>query len=414
MKRQEHDMVRFIHTADVHFGVENYGKVDPHTGIHTRLLDFKRAFDACIEAAVQHQVDFFLFAGDAYKTTTPTPTQQRLLVSSFMKLVRANIPVVMVIGNHDNPLSFGKAHALDIFQYLPSDMFYIIDRPRSFTLATQSGTVQIVGIPWPTRTTLSLRSAYLGTHPQQISSYMSRVVGDMIQQYAAELDPQLPAILTGHLTVSNGIFSGSEKQAIYGKDPVLLPSQLAITPFDYVALGHLHRYQNLNPDGTPVVYSGSIDRIDFGERTEKKGFCLVNIDDKRTSYTFYHTPIRPCIQIDVTISDIQQQTQDIIQALSRYDLKHAIVKIRYYLPENTRDTVDVSAIEHATQAAHYIAGIIPVYTIQTRKRRTHVSTQARIDQLLDTYFRQQTCTSQQRAALTKRAMQLMQEADTED
>lgn len=90
---------------------------------------------------------------------------------------------------------------------------------------------------------------------------------------ANKLDHSIPAVLASHLTVSTGIFSGSEKRAIYGNDPVLLPSQLAIPPFDYVALGHLHRYQNLNQKGYPaIVYSGSVERVDFGERREDKGF----------------------------------------------------------------------------------------------------------------------------------------------
>ena len=102
-------MIKFIHTADIHFGVENYGRIDHTTGIHTRLLDFYRALGVCIDRAIDEKVDFFLFAGDAYKTAQPTPTQQRLLLASFLRLFRAKIPIVMVIGNHDHALSFGKA-----------------------------------------------------------------------------------------------------------------------------------------------------------------------------------------------------------------------------------------------------------------------------------------------------------------
>src|SRR6202030_3232161 len=102
--------------------------------------------------------------------------------------------------------------------------------------------------------------------------YISQAVAHIIKDAAEKLDPTVPAVLAGHLTVSSGIFSGSEKRAVYGNDPVLLPSQLAVAPYDYVALGHLHRYQNLNPQGHPaIVYSGSIERIDFGERKEEKG-----------------------------------------------------------------------------------------------------------------------------------------------
>jgi len=91
-------MITFIHTADTHFGMENYGKIDPKTGIHSRLLDFEKAFSFCIDTALEKNVDFFLFCGDAYKTTNPTPTQQKLLLNCFLRLYKANIPVVIIIG----------------------------------------------------------------------------------------------------------------------------------------------------------------------------------------------------------------------------------------------------------------------------------------------------------------------------
>src|ERR1700733_5670426 len=99
--------MQFIHTADIHFGMENYGKIDPETGIHSRLLDFKKSFDTCVDYAIEHRVDLFVFAGDAYKTAKRSPTQQKLLMQSFMRLYQASIPVVIVVGNHDNPLSYG-------------------------------------------------------------------------------------------------------------------------------------------------------------------------------------------------------------------------------------------------------------------------------------------------------------------
>src|SRR5581483_2483124 len=101
-------MIKFVHTADVHFGMENYGRIDPATGIHTRLLDFERAFNFCIDVAIKEKVDFLLFCGDAYKTTNPSPTQQKLMLKCLLRLYKANIPVIIIVGNHDNPLSYGK------------------------------------------------------------------------------------------------------------------------------------------------------------------------------------------------------------------------------------------------------------------------------------------------------------------
>lgn len=383
-------MIRFIHTADVHFGMENYGKIDPATGIHTRLLDFERAFNACIDKAIALDVDFFLFAGDAYKTANPSPTQQQLLLRCLLRLFKANIPVVMVIGNHDNPLSFGKAHALDIFNEVPLAGFHVIAKPTSFTLQTKNGPVNIVGIPWPTRNTLALSEKHAADTFSLITDYISKTVSSIIMHYAQELDPTIPAVLTGHLTVSSGIFSGSEKRAIYGTDPIFLPSQLALAPFDYVGLGHLHRYQNLNKNGYPaIVYSGSIERIDFGERNDEKGFCLVTVHEKNnTTHEFIKVPVRPFFHIEVDLkSDTGiSQTEQIMQALAKYDLEGAIVKIIYRIPQGKQDTVDLQVIQRGCRAAMYCVGIIPVRSLEAKERRTVAHVDMDLPTLLGLYF----------------------------
>jgi len=116
-------VITFYHAADFHFGIENYGKIDTQTGMHTRLLDFVASLNECVTRAIEEKIDFFLFCGDAYKTAVPTPTQQKALMTLLLKLHAAKIPVVIVVGNHDNPVSFGKSHALDIFDYVPVDGF---------------------------------------------------------------------------------------------------------------------------------------------------------------------------------------------------------------------------------------------------------------------------------------------------
>jgi len=383
-------VIKVIHTADVHFGMENYGKIDPQSGIHSRLLDFNRAFNECIDYALAEKVDVFLFAGDAYKTAHPSPTQQRLMMQSLLRLFREDIPVVMVIGNHDNPLSFGKAHALEIFHQMPIKGFHVIAQPSTLHLETRNGPLNIVGIPWPSRTTVSLQGAHAYSSGAALSEYISSAVSSIIAQLAAELDPTVPAILAGHLTVSSGIFSGSEKRAIYGTDPIFLPSQLAVHPFDYVALGHLHRYQNLNPHGYPaVVYSGSIDRVDFGERKETKGFCLVKIPEKgAATHEFIPVATRPFIQIEVTLVDNDlSYTEQLLQALKKYELHQSIVKIIYHLPPHSRERVDITAVQNACAEAQHLVGIIPVrHTSITQPRNTRINHQMDITKLLDTYF----------------------------
>lgn len=404
-------MIRFVHTADIHFGMENYGKIDPVTGIHTRLLDFERALQFCIDRAIDNQVDFFLFSGDAYKTAHPTPTHQRLLLSCFLRLFEHKIPLVIIVGNHDHPLSFGKAHALELFGQIPLDGFHVIAKPSVLTLKTKQGPVNIVGIPWPSRANIALTEQHAQTSSIDLATQISEAVSSKIEELARSLPPQVPAVLAGHLTVSSGVFSGSEKRAVYGSDPVLLPSQLAIPPFDYVALGHLHRYQNLNSQGHPaVVYSGSIERVDFGERKEEKGFCLVTIHDKeRTEHQFIPTPSRPFIQIEVELHDRQSQTEQIIAELRKHKLQEAVLKIIYHLPRGVTDKVDMVALHNVCTEAHYLVGIFPVRPVETKVQRANARLDMNLEQLLEAYCATQPQLKEQQSALIKKARQLENE-----
>jgi len=404
-------MIRFIHTADIHFGMENYGKIDAKTGIHTRLLDFEKALNACIDVAIKEAVDFFLFAGDAYKTHNPSQTQQRLLFRCFLRLYEAKIPIVIVIGNHDHPLSFGKAHALDMFGEMPLEGFHVFSKPGTMTLTTKNGPITIVGVPWPTRNTIAIADKHLDKSNSQLTEYISKAVAHIISDLAKKIDHTIPAVLASHITVNTGIFSGSEKRAIYGNDPMLMPSQLAIKPFDYVALGHLHRHQNLNESGYPaVVYSGSIERIDFGERKEEKGFCLVSIPEKgKATYEFIPVPTRPFIQIDVTLQAGISQTDQIIASIKKHDLRNAIVKIVYYIPPDKKDLVDLKVIEYACQEALDLIGVIPVHSSKGReKRNCALKITMGLPELLGNYFATKPELSTKRDDLIEKALTLWQ------
>lgn len=413
-------MIRFFHTADVHFGVENYGKIDPETGIHTRLLDFQKSFATCVDEAVREQVDFFVLAGDAYKTAYPTPTQQRLLMGELFKLYAAKIPVVIVVGNHDHPLSFGKANALDVFGQLPIDGFHVFSKPDLIRLETKNGPVQIVGIPWPTRHVLVTQDAHRGKKTSEITAYISAQVCDIIAHYAKQVDPNLPAILTGHLTVSNGVFSGSEKCAVYGADPLFLPSQLALPMFDYVALGHLHRYQDLNAKGYPaVVYAGSIDRVDFGERKETKGYCDVQIEVNvapapeqgrlyatRCTHTFVPLKTRPFIQIELSLRPDQPATSQVLDAIRTHTIEDAIVKVVYHVPEGMTDRVDINAVSRLLRPAMHVVGVFPVHAISTRQKRLAVHHKTDFDTLLQSYFESRPELASRKKRLTEKAKEL--------
>ena len=111
---------------------------------------------------------------------------------------------------------------------------------------------------------------------EEVTGRIQQTLTALIRSQANALDPEIPAILAGHVTVNDAVTS-SEQSMMLGTDHVLLRSAVALDCFEYVALGHIHRHQVLGRS-PHVVYSGSLQRIDFGEERDDKGFCLFDLD----------------------------------------------------------------------------------------------------------------------------------------
>ena len=133
--------MRILHFADLHIGVENYGRPDPATGLSTRLLDFLAVFDELVEYALTHEIDLVLFAGDAYKSRDPSQTQQREFARRIARLTGAGIPVFLLVGNHDLPYAMGRATAVDIFTTLDVPLVTVGNRLGTYVVEVGRHTV---------------------------------------------------------------------------------------------------------------------------------------------------------------------------------------------------------------------------------------------------------------------------------
>ena len=143
--------MRIVHTSDLHLGVENYGTLDPSTGFSTRLLDFLEALDEVVDFARDNRADLVLFAGDIYKGRDPSQTHQREFARRLRTLSEAGIPTFLLVGNHDLPNAASRATAVEIFPVLDVPKVHVGDRLETKTVATPSGPLQVVAVPWPRR-----------------------------------------------------------------------------------------------------------------------------------------------------------------------------------------------------------------------------------------------------------------------
>jgi exonuclease SbcD len=370
--------MKVVHFADLHLGTETHGKLDPQTGLNTRLLDFAKSLAFVVDFAMEREVDLVLFGGDAYRSADPSPTQQRLLAEQIRRLSAANIPTVMLAGNHDMSVAFGRASSIDIFGVLNVPHVTVVAKPELKVIETKSGVVQMACLPWPHRSNLLTRDEYRNMEENELNERIVSICAEQIAGWAEELDPQWPSILAAHVTAMEGKFSGSERTAALGRDPLFLTSTLANPAFDYVALGHLHKQQDLNPTGHPhVVYSGSLERVDFAEERDPKGFCLVHLEKGNTTYEFIRTPSRPFVTIDVSIpNDADDPTEVVVREIEKYDVQDAIVRVIYGITQEKASLLNLRRVQEALRPAHNVAYIMPRISEQRRTARIAGLTEA--------------------------------------
>ena len=354
--------MRILHFSDLHIGVENYGRTDPSTGLSTRLLDFLSSFDELVEYALVQQVDLVLLAGDAYKGRDPSQTHQREFAKRLARLSAAGIPVFLLVGNHDLPNAVGRATAIEIFHTLQVPGLYVGDSLKTYTLPTRNGPIQIVAVPWPRRSRLLSREEARSLTIEQARQRIEELFAKGVEDQAQSLDPDVPAVLTGHVTV-NGATTGTERSMMLGQDHALYLSALSRRELDYVALGHIHKHQVLRDD-PKIVYSGSLERVDFSEEKDDKGFCLVDLDPsaprgrRLQDFQFQRVDARPFLTIDAAVRPGDDDpTATVVRSIMSKDVRGAIVRLRMSLPADLDHRVREQDIRHALSAAHYVAAI---------------------------------------------------------
>lgn len=318
--------------------MENYAKLDPQSGLSTRLLDFFKTFDFIVDTAIKEQVDAVVFAGDAYKTRDPNPTQQRGFGERIKRLAKNNIPTILVIGNHDTPNAEGRANSLDIYSALEIEKVWVSRQVELLKIDTKSGVLQIVTLPW--------------LHKNDY-----KVVGEKLNLLYEKISPDSPAIFLSHCEVVGAEY-GSEKGMAIANDVTIPLSLIQDRRLSYVALGHIHKHQVLSKDPL-VVYAGSSQRIDFGEEKEEKGICLVDIPSPgKASFKFIPSNARKFQTIIVTLKpNDPNPTQTVLDEIKKYEIEDKIVRVTINIPSECDKEIQIDKIKKALSSANFIAGI---------------------------------------------------------
>lgn len=410
--------IRVLHIGDLHLGVELYGRPDPERGYGTRAGDFLNALDQALAHA--ERADLVLFPGDIYKNCDPNPTIQREFARRIRRAAR-HAPVVIIPGNHDLPNAFARASSVEIFEVLEVENVHVLRKPQVVPVETRRGPVLIAALPFlPKSRLVTLDEARGKTIPEVLQTMEQKLheqideLAEDVQKTRAGMSPDTPAILMAHYTVRGAVFGG------YGRGTLLAPEvQLELPYFkkaewDYVALAHIHKHQSVPANDLhgqpPVIYPGSIERVDFGEEKEEKGVVWAEVERGNTEWKFLRLNPRRFLTLHVTADDADPigSVREKLEA-RKEAIQDAVVRLYYRLAPGLPN-IPERELRASLDGAHYVAGIRRETENQDNRIRVgHMTTQLTPLEALDVYLKNQQFPEARREELLERGKGLIHE-----
>lgn len=403
--------MRILHFADAHIDMANYGRHDPESGLPLRVLDFLKSLDVIVDAAISEKVDLVVFAGDAYKDRSPAPTFQREWGRRIIRLSQAKIPTLLLVGNHDISPAAGRAHAIQEFDTLQVPFVKVLSKPELLhPRDLWDLPVQVIALPWISRSGLMASLDVSGMDSAELYANIEARISELMEEFLSQVDSDLPTILTAHASVQGATF-GSERMVMLGSD-LVLPTSLVRDPrLDYVALGHIHKPQELNRDAhPPVIYPGSIERVDFGEAADDRFFIIADVQKGKTEVEWRKlSGARPFIDRRVVLTNAEKVTETLKSALPKSkDLQGAIVRLTVEYPRELDSLIDEPELRRYTGETfefHLVKRPQMEARIRLPADQT-VSSLSPLD-LLDQYWRAAHVDSDESRALQKLAEEIL-------
>jgi len=322
--------MKILHTSDWHLNSVLGGRC-------LRNEDLRRSLQQIGSYLIEHAVDIMIVSGDLFRERS-SPEQLRtgigIIKDCFHPFIQRGGTILAISGNHDSEVFFSTLRdAMDLVSPLetrndihPCGRFYIAPNARNVKLQTPDGEIaQFVLMPYPTIRYLRKEESLKFQNIEQRNQAVGAAFKLVLRTQQEKLDPHWPAILVSHVAV-RGVTTPAQYYLDQSNEVMLEPSDLSF-PWTYVALGHLHRQDEAIPGAPHMRYAGSIERMDYGERNDKKSVVLLEIQQRQLVQTPETLPLQstPFYEVEITdpetqIPHLAEQHADAKQALVRYTL----------------------------------------------------------------------------------------------
>src|SRR5438270_5222450 len=258
--------MRILHTADWHAGKTLWNR--------SRVPEQEKVYAEIVDIARREKVHLALIAGDVFETNAPSPDAERLVYGALAEMIGAGIPVVVVGGNHDNAKRLTALREM----LAPLNIFVRAEpqRPEAggiIDVHANNELARVAVLPWVAPHRIVEITQLMGPENEWYNDYSADVAA-MCRHLAESFSPDTVNILAVHLFAFGAQTSGSERPIHVSQPYAIQPAQLPSSA-QYVALGHLHRPQEIICP-TRCFYSGSPLQLDFGECDQEKSVVIAD------------------------------------------------------------------------------------------------------------------------------------------
>jgi exonuclease SbcD len=310
----QHSIGEFF--ADTHLGVRIRGTSlyrDENINVE-RQKDFLKNLEIVKKKAIENSCDFVLIGGDIFHNITPSGFLLDEFAKFISSLAKNDIKIVAIAGNHDQPRILGTESYIQALQDANAPNFYFFKNPEAMVLEGKSGKkVRFICLPYDFSIFQNLNA------PKLVEELLKKLLSKKLGRFDF-------TIVLAHLYVDTRSVLGSESRIAMFRDVPIPKEIFEKDEIDLVCLGHLHTHQFISDK---IVYSGSLERIDFKEENEKKKFILIKEEEKRLKAYPQELPTRPLITIAEDLTNQTNPTEYLASKLKTLEIPEgAIVRLQ--------------------------------------------------------------------------------------
>src|SRR5574341_514596 len=302
--------MKFIHISDSHLGAATLGRKLSPAGVSQREEDICNVFAYAIDKIIELKPDFILHSGDLFHSVRPSNRIIDFALRQFLKLSQAQIPTVIISGNHDSPKQRALGSIYSIFEVFPH--IYPVYKgkyeARELNLSQSKNSLQVL-----------------------VHCIPHCLTDELFQEELQKVKITNPDSV--NILMLHGVVSGIPEFSMGEFAEQMIPDSYFQAGFDYVALGHYHKFTQVEER---VFYAGSTERISFNEIGQEKGFLEISLDKSvhslaKLGHKFHSVPARAMLDlpdIDASRLDQTQLEEELEKRFSIHALEEKIIRLR--------------------------------------------------------------------------------------